>query len=250
MRGRVEQERGLEARTLERALWQGGEGWEARGEVREREGPRLGTQSARRGQRLEAALITEGTPGPVSTCSFVPFLSPPRSARPWRWAWNRQSAPSPLGPHLWLGGGAPLGAERGRNRRAPPRGWSAGPPLAGCGAGRRGGCHASRALGNLGLKATPSGGGGGGSSSALRPPARGGVCERSPPPPPQGCRRRVPHPPAPGARRPPPPSTAHTAPGRSPLPPRPRAPLDPHPPLPPNLSQPRCLQRKEEIMGV
>lgn len=91
------------------------------------------------------------------------------SARPRPGAWNPQSAPSPArpcprGPHLGLGGSAPRDAERGRSRRAPPRGRGAAPPLAGRGDGRRGGCHASAALGNLGLKATPSGSGGGGGS--------------------------------------------------------------------------------------
>lgn len=95
-------------------------------------------------------------------------------------------APCPRCPHLGLGGSAPRDAERGRIRRASPRDRGAGPPLEGRGDGRRGGCHASGALGNLGLKATPSGGGSGGGSGsprALRPPARGGVCRRSPPPP-------------------------------------------------------------------
>lgn len=114
--------------------------------------------------------------------------------------------------HLGLGGGAPRGAERGRIRRAPPRAeLGRGPPLAGRGAGSRGGCHASRVLGNLGLKATPSGGGGGGSSRALRPPARGGVCRRSPPPPPSAPRAAAGPPPAPLPR------TARNSPGARPF---------------------------------
>lgn len=208
--GKAGQARGLETGAPERALWEGGEGWTARNEVQAPEGPRLGTQSARRtprgwGQRREAALGAEGTRGPVpgSGQSPPPTSTPPapppdllstspshlrRLGSAAARAWGPQNAPSsvrpcPRGPHLGLGGSAPRDAEPGGIRRAPPRGRGAGPPLAGRGDRRRGGCHAGRALANLGLKATPSGGGG--SSRALRRPARGGVCRRSPPPLPE-----------------------------------------------------------------
>lgn len=68
-----------------------------------------------------------------------------------------------LASHLRLGGDA----SPGRRVKRDPTDWARGPPLAGRGARHRGGCHASRALGNLGLQATPSGGSG--SSRALGP---------------------------------------------------------------------------------
>lgn len=96
----------------------------------------------------------------------------------------------------------------GRRARRDPTGaaeglWgSAGPPLAGRGAGRRSGCHTSQALRNLGLQATPSGGGGG-SSRALRPPARGGARPRPPPPATHGAHLAPGAPRGPGSSRPP-----------------------------------------------
>lgn len=61
-----------------------------------------------------------------------------------------------LASHLRLGGDR----SPGHRVKRDPTDWAGGPPLAGRGAQRRGGCHASRALGNLGLQATPSGGSG------------------------------------------------------------------------------------------
>lgn len=211
-------------------------------------------ESAGMGTALKGGLQHRGDPGgwfpAVSSLRSHPRLlqglAPTSPSQLHRLGLGRGFGPGvperlcPRGPHLELRGGAPRAqSEAGSTGSAVGPSQGAGPPLAGRGAGRRGGCHASRALGNLGLKATPSGGGG--SSRALRPPARGGVCRRSPPlrfPPwaaagPPPTRRRLPPTPLP--------HTAHTPPRRSPLPARPCSPLAPHPPLPPNLSEPRFL---------
>lgn len=133
----------------------------------------------------------------TSTHPPRPGFQPPYSLHGAR-AWGPHRAPvsSWLLTSGWEATG-PQGAESSGIRRAGP----GGPPLAGRGARRRGGCHASRALGNLGLQATPSGGGG---SSRARPPARGGVRRRSPPLP---SRRHGP-PRTDSSPRPPPPRTA------------------------------------------
>lgn len=208
-------------------------------------------------QRREAVSSTEGTrgpdpgseqspippPTPTRTCSRVPFPSPPRWARP-----RLPGLESPSASALAILTSGSEAARPGRRARPDPTGSAAGPsqgagpPLAGHGAGRRGGCHASRALGNLGLKATPSGGGGGGSSRALRPPARGGVCRRSPPPPlpSLSCRWPAPHPPA-SAANPTATHGSHLAAALAPSSAASLSPGPPNPPLPPNLSEPRFL---------
>lgn len=154
------------------------------------------------------------------------------------WAWSPRAPLALSAPALAVLTSGCEAARSGRKARPDPTGsavgpsWGAGPPLAGLGAGRRGGCHESRALRNLGLEAIPSGGGGSGGSSscALGPPARGGVCRPIPPP------HSTPGPaagPPPVLRRPPPTPlrrAAHASSGSSALAPFSAVALSPAPP--------------------
>lgn len=185
-------------------------------EVRTRAGPGLGTQSGRRGTGIPPRGDTGARRRAVSAPASDSARPPPVSAALGSAAARGFGYPARPQPGSVPRSSPLAGRRRAAGRRArrdptdsaegPDHG--AGPPLAGRGAGHPGGCHASRALGNLGLEATPSGCGG--SSHALRPPARGGVCRRSPPPP---SAPRLP-PPA----RPPPARARRSHPQRSLLP--------------------------------
>lgn len=146
----------------------------------------------------------------------LPSRSSPRAGR--RRAPGRRAGPDPTDSAEGLGRGA-------------------GPPLAGRGAGRPGGCHASQRWGIWGSR-RPRAAAAAAALRTLSGRLPGAACAggaRLPPPLPARS-RPAPHPPAPGAhpRR----RTAHPRPGAHPSS-GPRALLGPHPPQPPDLSAPR-----------
>lgn len=206
-----------------------GRGWE-----RNRDGGGTGDTAER---RLTGTRRRASSAPPLTTSRHYAFR---RAGLGRGWQAGYPSAPQPGCPprsHLWLGGGAP----RGRRARRDPADSAEGarPPGQGRRPGRgdpnAGGCHASRALGNLGLGRPRAAAA---APRTLRPPARA-ACAGEPPP----LRSRLPPPQAAPTR----PRPAHSHPSG---PPSSRL-LAPGPPAAAVCRplEPRLLRCKEEITG-